>query len=145
MVAAKEQLQHFNPAKGSACAKDLSALDLSASKIRSLAGDNRSKGGTDLVDIRAFVNPTVRAQFNRNADMTADVEAHAIVFNMANFWQTTYSEALGSMLHELVHMGHWGYSDTDIQGRLGLTKNADDTTNISIKLAADCFPGAKAP
>lgn len=64
---------------------------------------------------------------------------------MANFWQTTYSEALGTMLHELVHMGHWGYSDTDIQKRLGLTQNADDTTNISIKLAADCFSGAKAP
>jgi hypothetical protein len=83
--------------------------------------------------------------FNKNADLTADNPSHAIVFNMANFWQTSYSEIMGSMLHELVHLGHWGYSDTDIQGRLGLTKNADDTTNISIKLAADCFPGAKAP
>ena len=145
LISAKEQLQQFNPPKGSSCAKDISALDLDPGKIRSLAGDTRSKGGTDLVDIRAIVNPATRALFNRNADATADVEAHAIVFNMANFWQTSYSEIMGTMLHELIHMAHWGYADTEIQRRLGLVKNADDTTNISTKLASDCFQGVKPP
>jgi len=138
-VLANQQLQSFNPVKNSPCAKDLSALDVSASKFRSLPGNDRGKGGTDLVDLRAIVSPVVRRFFNQNADFTADDPSHAIVFNMANFWQTNYSEMLGTMLHELVHLAHWDATDTHIQHELKIAENADDTTNISEKLAQDCF------
>ena len=60
----------------------------------------------------------------------------------------SYSDMLGTLLHELIHLSNaenYTLGDAVMQGRLGLTEDATDTTNISKKLAKDCFSGAKQP
>jgi hypothetical protein len=52
------------------------------------------------------------------------------------------------MLHELIHDSGFGgppglQQDTALQSALHLKQNLNDTSNISKKLAKDCFKGVK--
>ena len=84
-----------------------------------------------------------KRQFDAGADFAAvRLKTTFIVVNSANFWQSSYSEMLGSLLHEMIHLSNdnnYSLFDTDIQRLLILDQNAKNTTNISRKLATDCF------
>jgi len=122
------------------CASDLKALGLTVSSVDSIAAS------IHLVNL--FSLPTGnpgQGNFDSNADLTAaqGPGGNFVVYNSNNFWQTTYSQILGSLLHEIAHLNNMSLSDTQLQSALSLTPNATDTTNISNKLATDCFPNAK--
>jgi hypothetical protein len=51
---------------------------------------------------------------------------------------------LGTLLHELVHIAHYGYTDDEMQQRLKITRDPEHTANISKTLAEHCFKDAKA-
>jgi len=88
-----------------------------------------------------------KGQIDPGADFTAlpGDNANVIVWNMANFWQYTFSEMAGTLLHEYIHLGAPDLSDTEIQQKLGLDVDDKDHSNISEKLANDCFGGASVP
>jgi hypothetical protein len=60
------------------------------------------------------------------------------------FWQTSFAQVLGTLLHEYAHVVT-GANDATIAKDLGVTITSTDDSNISRKLATDCFSGVKDP
>jgi RHS repeat-associated protein len=119
------------------CQKDLTLLGLTAGQVDSIAA------GTRLVNINSLT-PTQQNQFDPGADLTAAaLKNNFIVYNQANFWETTYSVILGALLHEIVHLSNYNkWTDPAIASALSVTITSTDTSPITNKLAKDCFPGA---
>jgi len=67
-----------------------------------------------------------------------------IYYNSSNFWQNTFGDVLGTLVHEYAHVNNMDATDQSFQKALGLPQS-NDTRNISKKLAQDCFSGVKAP
>jgi YD repeat-containing protein len=67
-----------------------------------------------------------------------------IAFNPNNYWQATFGDFLGTLVHEYAHLANPGTSGTDeaLIKALGIA-NATNANDISKKFAKDCFPGAK--
>ena len=120
------------------CLGDLGVLGLTSTDVDQISGK------TNYVDYNEL-SARMQNAFNPNADMTAVGRngQYVIVYNQANFAQSSYSEMLGTVLHEIAHLADPKKSDQDLQKALGLTQNADDTTNISKKLAGDCYKNAQ--
>jgi len=125
------------------CATDLAAFGLTAADIDQVASNTKPVNYSSLA-------PSLQENFDPGADFTAVMNqqngATFIVYNQNNFWQGSYSEMLGTLLHELIHLSsaaNYDLSDTQIQTLLLLTPNAGNTSNISDKLAQDCFSNAK--
>jgi len=68
-----------------------------------------------------------------------------IAYNDLYFWQTSFSDLLGTLVHECGHFvvrsQYPNGSDSAIENALG--GNAKDTTAVDKKLAKDCFNGVK--
>lgn len=77
--------------------------------------------------------------------MTTLAEDHVIIYNIAYMWQTEFKYMVGTVLHELVHVAHYGARDNNLQKALGIPQDASNTANISVKLANDCFANVTAP
>ena len=119
------------------CQKDLDKLGLTSAQVDSLAA------GTRLVDVNSLT-ASLQAQFDSGMDLTAvSLTNNFIVYNQNNFWQPDYSDTLGSILHEIIHLSNISkWSDAAVASALGVKITKTDTTAISTKLAQDCFPGA---
>jgi RHS repeat-associated protein len=135
-------LKSFSTSANSPCGKDLSVFGITSSTVDNVAGN------TQLVNYSSLA-PGLQGNFDPGADFTAVMNANTgatfVVYNQSNFWEATYSQMLGTLLHEIIHLSsqaNYALSDTQIQKMLGLTQNASNTSNISMKLAADCFPNA---
>jgi len=89
----------------------------------------------------AGLSASAQSRFNPNADFTTvQLTTSFIVYNQANFWQGSSADMLGTLLHEIIHLQTGpDVTDTQVQNRLGLTQNRSDSTNISKRLATDCF------
>jgi hypothetical protein len=70
-----------------------------------------------------------------------------IGYNSYNWWQTSFSDMLGTLVHEYAHLQNSGPAGTDaaIQNALVITQNANDTSNISKKFGKDCFGSVPNP
>jgi RHS repeat-associated protein len=122
-------------ATGENCLKDLGAFGLTSQDI------NQQAGSTTLVDYRGL-SPAMRNALRPGADFTAVPGANSIIYNIANFWQFTFAEMEATLVHEYIHMLRPDLSDIQIQSMLALEQDDSDHSNISIKLANDCFGGA---
>jgi RHS repeat-associated protein len=144
MSASWQQLKTFSGgAANSPCENDLKTLAVTDSIVDKIGGGGT---GTTLADIRSLA-PADRSQINPGADFVAVPSANEIVYNIGQFWQTSYSEMLGTLLHEIVHLAQPVLTDTQMQTALGRAGAVDptNTSNISTTLANDCFKGAQAP
>jgi hypothetical protein len=131
-------LNQMKTFSGSAnCQKDLDKFGLTSAKVDSLASN------TTLQDYN-LLPADAQDRFDPGADMTAvSLRSNFIVYNQDNFWQSTYSQILGSVLHEMIHLSNMSLTDKQIGNLLGATVTDTDTSQISITLANDCFPNAQ--
>lgn len=67
-----------------------------------------------------------------------------VAFNSLYFWQTSFGDMLGTLVHEYGHFANPSAGDSGLRFDLGISKSPDSTT-ISKKLTKDCFSGVKNP
>ena len=122
------------------CLTDLKNLGLSVASVQSFAGQVRM---VNIMTNRDYFN---NWPYGESIDMATDSKAKTptIAFDSFNKWQKTFGEVLGSLVHEYAHLQNPSSGDTGLQTSLGLPTSSN-TTNISLKLAKDCFPGVKNP
>jgi RHS repeat-associated protein len=125
------------------CLDDLSKFGLTPPGVQNAARR------TTLVDLSSLPQDA-QSQFDPGPDFTARLNARtgfrAIVYNRTEYWQSTSSEMADTLLHEILHLssvGNFNLKDAQIANRLGVTITAADDSNISKKLANDCFPTPK--
>ena len=118
----------------------LSKFGLTPQSVQMAASSSR------LANINQFPQ-NVQPQFNPGADFTAVRNTKTgftvVVFNQSNFWQATSSQMAGTLLHEILHIssnGNYALTDQQIANMLGVKITKADDSNISKKLATDCFP-----
>jgi hypothetical protein len=132
-------LQKFSTSS-SACQKDLAALGLTPSDVQNCASN------TPMVNV--LTSPGVLAQWPTGVDFAVEYPTGSniptIYYDSFNFWQTSFAQLLGTLLHEYAHVENMNATDASFQQDLGLPVSKD-TTNISQKLATDCFSGVKDP
>jgi hypothetical protein len=133
-------LQTFTP-ENSTCKADLSALGLTDS-LHTLASQAVLKD--------AFQHFPM-AYWPLGVDMHTETDRKTILYNTDNRqkFQRTFADVEGTIAHELAHMQNpqpdgAGQTEVPLQKALGIDQHEDDSTNISIKLANDCFKSAKA-
>jgi RHS repeat-associated protein len=125
----------------SACQQDLTALGLTATDVQNCASN------TPMVNVLTSNNMTLIGGWGKGVDFTVfpDLQGtQTIFYNPIWFWQTSFSQLLGTLLHEYAHVVT-GANDATIAKELGVTITSTDDSNISAKLATDCFPGVKDP
>jgi hypothetical protein len=66
-----------------------------------------------------------------------------IYYDPVNFWQTSFAQLLGTLVHEYAHVMNMSASDQDLLNDLSIKSN--NPSDISRKLAADCFTGVPEP
>ncbi len=129
-------LQKWAPAgSNTACNADLKALGLSPQAIQNIAST-----------VVPFL-PTSLFQFGASWDFAVVDGGYpdAILYwNPQNFWQTTFSQILGTLLHEFAHFGP-GVSDSVAAADVGVVFDPFNTWYISDKLMRDCFSGVQNP
>lgn len=121
------------------CLKDLKALGLTADKIQNYA--------KNLKTTNALTNHFYLSNWpSGGVDFVADTKAQppTLAYNSFNFWQTSFGDMLGTLVHEYAHFENPSAGDSGLQKALGVPVQKD-TTDISKKLAKDCFRGAKTP
>ena len=124
------------------CLSDLKAVGLSVDKVQAMAAD----AGVKFVN--ALTTPSVlnymQAYDQRNDTRTdfmisTSAPKTTVWVNMNNFWQTDAAQLAGTIVHEFAHLANPGLSDRDIQNGIGVKVTGQDTNDISLKLATDCF------
>jgi RHS repeat-associated protein len=124
----------------SACQSDLAALGLKATDVQNCA--------SNTLMINALTQAGVMASWPTGADFLVKVplgsNTPAIYYDALNFWQTSFAQLLGTLLHEYAHVENMNATDASLQQALGLPVSKD-TANISAKLATDCFSGVENP
>ena len=122
------------------CAADMNAVHLSSAEVDSLAAN------VNFVS-SITATPAEQARISGGADLATDSSINTIFYVVPYLQKFNFSAALGTMLHEIIHLSGFGASDANadlaLQAALGLKQNLQDTSNISKKLAKDCFKGAK--
>jgi RHS repeat-associated protein len=133
-------LQTFT-AENSTCKADLSALGLTDS-LHTLASQAVLKD--------AFQAHFPMASWPSGVDMKSETDRKVILYNSDNRqkFQLTFADVEGTIAHELAHMQNpqpdaQGNTEVPLQKALGIDQHENDSTNISIKLANDCFKSAK--
>ena len=120
------------------CLKDLAAVGLNQAKIRS-----------DAATIKMVNALASGYQYHwpSGADFYADTKAPTptIAYNSLYYWQTSYGQILGTLVHEYAHFAQPTVGDAGLQHELGIAFQPNDTNNISQKFADDCFPGMVTP
>jgi RHS repeat-associated protein len=126
------------------CLGDLQRFGLTSQSVQDAAST------TKLVNVSTLPQ-AYQGKFDPGADFTAirnttssgDVYKF-VVFNQSQFWQTTSSQVLGTLLHEIIHVSsaqNFSLTDQQIADKLGVRITANDDSAISLKLASDCFGG----
>jgi RHS repeat-associated protein len=120
----------------SKCAKDLKAVGLTPDSVQNYANTVKM--------VNALTSGYISG-WPSGIDMVADttVPTPTIAYNSYYFWQTSFGQMLGTVVHEYAHFANPTLGDGGIQAALGLTVNSGSSTNISMKFARDCFNGAK--
>ncbi len=121
------------------CLKDLKAAGLTAAEIDNYASTVRM--------VNALTHPAVAAGMPPRIDFSPleGAPVPSLAYNPLYYWQTSFAQLLGTLVHEYVHLQNPKQLDTQLQAALGLTVNSRDTSNISRKFATDCFAGIKDP
>jgi hypothetical protein len=138
LTGAINRLKTFST-KNINCIKDLMAVGLTSSQIQLDANT--------VSMVNALAKPGALRAMEPNADF-AIVETEmvpTIAYNSNNFWQTSFGDLLGTLVHEYAHLANPGSSsgtDQGLIGALGIT-GATNSSAISQKLGKDCFSGAK--
>jgi hypothetical protein len=118
----------------------MNAVHLSSAEVDSLAAN------VNFVS-SITATPAEQARISGGADLATDSSINTIFYVVPYLQKFNFSAALGTMLHEIIHLSGFGASDANadlaLQAALGLKQNLQDTSNISKKLAKDCFKGAK--
>lgn len=139
ITQALTQLKSFKP-NLKQCMTDLKVLGLAASTIQNLASTVKL--------VNANANQALLARMP-GADFSPVMGAPTptLAYNSDNFWQQSFGDLLGTLVHEFAHLNNPGPSGEDaaMQKALVIKQDPSNTTNISMKLAADCFPNAKPP
>jgi hypothetical protein len=120
----------------SPCAHDLSLFGLTSTGVQGIA---QSIHLTNL----AALSPGAQATFDLGADFTAkqNNNLNFLIYNQNEFWQSTLSQMMGTLLHEVIHFANFSLSDSQIAKTLGVVITPQNDSAISLKLATDCFPG----
>jgi RHS repeat-associated protein len=130
---AVHRLTKFKTKANSNCDKDLSAINLTPASVEKLAA-------TVPIEDASSANPAVyKILMDKHADfgvLTGQSYDGIVYYNSSLFWQNSFSLLLGTLVHEFSHLA--GSDDIRDQTQLGLAVGAA-TSNISIKLATDCF------
>ena len=138
MFAGRNALESFTT-DSEPCQEDLTALGLTTGDVQRLAK------AVKLVNIRS-VPPSTKAGLQTGGDFYASTDgSNTVIYDMGNAWQNAYGETLGTLVHEFAHLNDPKSEDTDFQKALGLDTDPKNHSNIGMKLADDCFKGAKAP
>lgn len=120
------------------CLADLNAVGLTPKIIQDDASSVRM--------VNALTKPAILARMDSKADFSVvdGAPTPTLAFNPANYWQTSFGDLLGTLVHEYAHLTNPGPSGTDqaLIKALGIV-GATNTNDISKKFGKDCFPGAK--
>jgi RHS repeat-associated protein len=118
------------------CLGDLSAFGLTPDDVDKVAANDHLVNGLSI--------PSVVARMGPGVDFVAVFETSTIYYDGLYFWQQTNSDMLGTLLHEIIHNSNQAnakLTDSQLQQKLGVKVDPGDTTDISKKLAMDCFKG----
>jgi len=137
LPSAQDYLKTFDTSNQD-CLTDLAAVGLSVDAVRNMdytltAASGNAKSIYDNNGIVFYTDPSTQA----------------ITYDSQNFYQNSFKQLLGSLLHEFSHMG--GLDDGAVAGILKLNLKKDPVTDrlistpISKKFTKDCFSGVKNP
>jgi RHS repeat-associated protein len=137
----QKYLQNFSTSS-SACQKDLAALGLTPSGVQNCASN------TPMVNVLTSNNITLIGGWKPYVDFAVwpDLQGTQTIFYNPNwFWQTSFSQLLGTLVHEYAHVVNPNLTDAAIAAALNVKITPTDDSSIALKLATDCFSGVKDP
>jgi RHS repeat-associated protein len=120
------------------CLTDLAALGLSVDAVRNMD-----------YTLTAASGPAKSYYDTHGIVFYTDADTKTILYDSQNFYQNSFKQLLGTLLHEFSHLG--GLEDPDVAALLGLKLKTDPVTGrlitnpISKKFQKDCFSGVKNP
>jgi hypothetical protein len=132
-----QRLETFDTT-GPRCLKDLAAVGLTTAGVQALASSaNLVEATSNLLNVMSAMH------------IDFEVDGNTIFYDPYVFWQSSFNQLLGTLLHEVIHTE--GINDKTLAADLGVTLPLDangnplSTEGISQKLTADCFRGIKNP
>jgi RHS repeat-associated protein len=137
----QEKLQKFTT-QSADCILTLGLIGLKVSDVAQWAKDAEFK------NVNIYHPTLAKEMADSGTDFTIDVNStNGVWYQSDAFWQQDFNMLLGTMVHEFAHLNDRTLTDKDLQTNLApLGVRVDkDTTNISRRIAKDCFRDVKNP